>query len=43
LQINPEKDFKSGIASWTKGEEAPLPVDGTPKSSPKSSPKMKKK
>ena len=43
LRINPEKDFKSGIASWTKGEEAPSPVDRTPNSSPKSSPKMKKK
>ena len=43
LRVNPEKDFNSGIASWTKGEEAPVPVQGSPKSSPKSSPKLKKK
>ena len=39
LRVNPEKDFNSGIASWTKGEDAPEPVQG----SPKSSPKLKKK
>lgn len=39
LRVNPEKDFNTGIASWTKGEDVSEPI---PKS-PKSSPKMKKK